>query len=141
VKVPALQRIISKEPTDFKLIRPDGGVLFVYCAFDTVLYRVLTGEPIDVETKIQGEVKRFPLSPDTKMMMSFIDRQYSDRLPSSGCTPSNRCPFLRFFDDPAMFDDWRKTLPLHVQDYVLLISVRDAFTMVEQFIKGERDTL
>jgi hypothetical protein len=106
---------------------------------DAVLYCVLTGETVEVETRIQGEVKRFPLTPDTTMMMSYIDPRYSDRLPKSSSTPSNRCPFLRFFNDPVEFEDWRKTLPHHVQDYVTLISVRDAFIMVEQFVKGVRD--
>jgi hypothetical protein len=139
LKIPGLERIISKEPTDHKLIRPDGGALFVHCAMDAVLYCVVTGESVEVETRIQGEVKRFPLTPDTTMMMSYIDRRYSDRLPKSSSTPSNRCPFLRFFDDPVKFEDWRKTLPPHLQEYVTLVSVRDAFTMVEQFVKGVRD--
>jgi len=131
-----LERIVSERPTEFRVIKPDGGSLYVYCAMDTVLYSVLTGERVEVETKIQGKDVRFTLTPETKMMISFVDRRYSDRLPSSADTPSNRCPFLRFFENSAQFYDWRKTLPPDVQSVVRLISVEEAFALVKQFIQG-----
>jgi hypothetical protein len=133
-----LERITSEEPTDYRVIKLNGKKLFVYCALDTVLYSVLTGERVEVETKIRGKNVRFILTPDTKLMVSFIDPISSDKLPSSADTPSSLCPFLRFFEDSSQFHGWRKTLPPSVQSLVTLISVKDAFALVERFIKEEK---
>ncbi|PSN94349.1 hypothetical protein B9Q06_09390 [Candidatus Marsarchaeota G2 archaeon ECH_B_2] len=132
-----IERITSDEPTDFRIVKPSGGSLYVYCALDTVLYTTLTGERVEVETRIAGKDVRFTLTPDTNLMVSFIDPKSSDGLPDSKDTPSNLCPYLKFFENSAQYHDWKKTLPPSVQAVVTLISVKDAFTLIKRFVKEE----
>jgi hypothetical protein len=99
---------------------------------DAVLYSVLTGECVEVETTISGRVVKFTLTPEARLLISFIDPRSSEGLPSPADMPSSLCPFLRFFEDAVQFDEWKKDLPPGVRGAVAAMSVKEAFELVRR---------
>lgn len=132
-----LENIKSMRPTDYKLIKHSGETLFVHCALDTIIYSLLSGEKVELETVISKKSVRLKLKPDTNLFVSFIDPSNLDILPNSPDTPSSLCPYLRFFENEEKFQVWRKGLPNGIQNIVTLISIRDAFKLVEQLMNKE----
>ena len=130
-----LETIKSTHPTEYKIIRTDGEALFVYCAMDAILYSMLSEMEVDIETNIFDDNRRLRLSPNTNLWISFIDPGKADLLPNSSETPSNLCPYIKFFRDEKKFQDWKEKLPLNLQKTVTLLSLEDAFGLAAKLLE------
>lgn len=88
-----------------------------------------------METVMSGETAKFRLDPNTDLVVSIVDSRFAERLPPSAGTPSNLCPFLRFFRDLEEFQRWREGLPQEIRAAVFPVSVQEAFSIAERLLQ------
>lgn len=72
-----LTRIQCEKPTHYRL-KTEAEEIYVFCAYDALLYTLLTGQPVSLEARPrEGEPFTLSLNPDgparTKLWHSFAD--------------------------------------------------------------------
>jgi hypothetical protein len=135
-----LDQIISAEPTDFKVTAETTGgkVFYVYCAFDAIVYHMLTKESIRVETFLRDKKAVIRIPSDKEVYVSFVQPSYWHTLPATSETPSPACRFLKFFGSQREFDDWKSTLETSTQVFVEVMNMEDAMHLVDKVFGGDR---
>jgi Alkylmercury lyase. len=134
-----LNKITSQRPTNFRIIEQDGKEIYVYCALDVLLYAVLTCHNITIETILSGKNIRFKLDTNSELILSFINLRDAEKLPPSHNTPSNICPYLRFFANLEEFEDWRNTLPEEIRHLVIPKSVKEVLSIIKRYVISSLD--
>lgn len=128
-----LSRIQSSRPTPYRLLG-EGEEGYVYCAFDALLYPLLTGKRWTVEANPPaGGPLRLTLTPEGPveggLWVSFIGPEAS--LPEAPGMPSSRCPYLHFFASREDLLAWRATLPPEIRALVQALSLSEAFRLAQ----------
>ncbi|QXJ35305.1 organomercurial lyase [Saccharolobus shibatae] len=131
-----LKRIVARKPTNFKIIDEHGKEVYVYCAWDAILYAILTNNNIEVETILSDKNNRFKLDKNTELIVSFVDPHDEEKFPITNETPSNLCPYLRFFTNLEEFESWRNSLPEGIRRLIKPMRVREAFSMIQQYLNN-----
>jgi hypothetical protein len=121
------------------LIGQEGEEVYVYCAFDALLYPILTRKRWAVEARPPGgDPLRLELAPEGPkeggLWLSFIGPEAP--LPRAPGMPSSRCPYLHLFASRKDLLAWRATLPPEVRVFVQELSLSEAFRLAEAALEG-----
>ncbi|GAB5601711.1 hypothetical protein FJNA_02350 [Thermus sp. FJN-A] len=133
-----LKRIQSPKPTPYRLLGEEEEV-YVYCAFDALLYPLLTGKRWTVEARPPGGgFLRLTLTPNGPeeggLWVSFIGPEAP--LPEAPGMPASRCPYLHFFATWEELWAWRATLPPEVRALVQALPLSEAVRLAQVALEG-----
>lgn len=134
-----LKHIQSSRPTPYQLISQEREEVYLYCAFDALLYSLLTGKRWTVEARPPGgDPLRLELAPEGPkeggLWISFIGPEAP--LPEAPGMPSSRCPYLHFFASIEDLLAWRATLPPEIRTLVQALPLSEAFQLAQAALEG-----
>lgn len=142
-----LKRIQSPGPTPYRLIGQRGKEVYVYCAFDALLYPLLTGQRWTLEASPpMGGPLRLELAPEGPVAFR---REHEEKgglwvsfigpgaiLPKAPKMPSGRCPYLHLFASREDLLAWRATLPPEICALVQAHPLSEAFRLAQAALEG-----
>lgn len=131
-----LAHIQSEHPTRYRLhVAPEGDV-HVFCAFDALLYVMLTGATAKLYAQPPvGASFTVTLHPDdgpSRLALWHSLTRPDAPLPTAEGMPSNRCPYLHLFENRRDAERWRSALPTELSEVVEVISLSEAWQAARQ---------
>lgn len=130
-----LARIQSEQPTRYCLQVATEAEVHVFCAFDALLYTLLTGETVKLYAQPPAgasfTVTLQPTGPSRLDLWHSLTRPDAP-LPTAEGMPSNRCPYLHLFENRRDAERWRSALPTELSEVVEVISLSEAWQAARQ---------
>lgn len=129
-----LQRIVSREKTDVSLIKKGNDPIFVHCAMDAVMYKLIC--PGEYKIKTSHLKVPIDLDADSNILFSYVGADDIEKLTAqtSESDPSPVCSYLRVFEGKEDFEDWKKNFPKTDRDKIQCISSSEAFEYAKAFV-------
>lgn len=137
-----LTRIQSEKPTRYRL-KTEAEEVYVFCAYDALLYTLLTGQPVSLEARPpEGEPFTVGLNPDgpaqTSLWHSFAEQNAP--LPKVTGMPSNRCPYLHLFEGQEDAERWREGLPEALGRMIAILPLETAWQRAREQVQALAST-
>ena len=134
-----LARITSERPTRYRLRLEGAADVHVFCAFDALLYPLLSGQAVRlVATPPPGEPLTLEVSsagPEPKTLwLSWVGPDAL--LPASPGTPARRCPYLHLFDTRETLGAWHAGLPADIAAIVEPITLDESWRRAQVSVRA-----